>query len=581
MALSDYSTADQQIIRTVIGAEGAAPSNEELVQYQAYVAANSLNALSNLIIAEDAALLSTAALADQIVANFGAIEATGVKDQATAYVLGRLNKEGADVGAIIAQIATVLGDPDLSGNLNPIYLPLAATFQATTEAGLVSSAVEEFSLTTGLAAVATAEDAVAAFIAANAVETDDPANGLDAGDIALTQDNAEDANDDAELALDTLLAAATDTYGDLYAPTEYDTASAGVQASILSEIQAEQAAGLVVLQAAQADAQAGVAGVAGLQALINTRNAADEAEVVAATALTAAEVALAEAVAAFGVLNADGAVAVGALGIFETTNVAATDFFEIVDGDLVLVGTQVLGSDVTEENFPGIEALLAASIAFEAAEQAVIDTAATTLAADNAVDAAGGGTGAALDTTLEGAIAAVVAQQLVDTNIAAAVATEVTTEADLAAANAVEADLAELNQAVVDANAAITAEFDNNTNLTVDASVNGVNGQDDMFRADSIGDGKTVDITVFGNGGVDSDVLYLGDVTFNAGVSATDGDNAVLEYFLTEVAGDTFIQVETSVFGSNTAGQAETSTIELTGLTIDQLSIVDGQVTLA
>ena len=642
MALSDYSAADQQIIRTVIGAEGAAPSNEELVQYQAYVAANSINALSNLLIAEDAALLTTEALADQIVANFGAIEATGVKDQATAYVLGRLNKEGADVGAIIAQIATVLGDPDLSANLNPIYLPLAATFQVTTEAGLASSAVETFTLTTGLAAVTAADAAVAAYIAANATDVDLDLD-IDAADIAAAQAAVNVVLDAADDVTGTAVAAAT-----AYTQANYLAASTAIRAQMVTEAEAANAATLAALVVTETAAQAAVTAVTGLQGAVNNENADQAADTAAGLVVTAAAAALAMEVAAYEAGTGNGTVTVSGAAFIDdaivtgsvltpaggaqkeeyaitlgamvegesvtidgvtltapvggyTANAAAAAFVALADGALfvitaaggaVVTATTVAAVNVdvtdvvistsgTEASNPGISDLEAAIAANVAAVAAKVVTAADLVTSTAVVE--GLDTGHTLFNALSVAAAAVDTHETtVDDALAAAVAAETAALAAVTAATVITDGLAAVNLVATDAQAAVDALFD----TTYDPAVTTSDAtKDDLYMADSLAAGAAFAIANFGQGTDDADdaddTIYLGAAVLNSGVSATDGDNAVLEYFITEVAGDTVIQIETSVFGSNTAAQAETATITLTGVANDEIVIVDGQLTLA
>ena len=86
-------------------------------------------------------------------------------------------------------------------------------------------------------------------------------------------------------------------------------------------------------------------------------------------------------------------------------------------------------------------------------------------------------------------------------------------------------------------------------------------------------------ITSFGATG--SDAIFIGDAVLNAGDADTDGDNAVLEFFLEEdLGGNTTVTVETSTFGSN-AATPEVVEVVLTGVAVADITIADGLITVA
>jgi Arc/MetJ-type ribon-helix-helix transcriptional regulator len=87
-------------------------------------------------------------------------------------------------------------------------------------------------------------------------------------------------------------------------------------------------------------------------------------------------------------------------------------------------------------------------------------------------------------------------------------------------------------------------------------------------------------ISSFGAAGEDS--IFLGtDYVLNTGDVDTDGNNSALEIFLTEdLGGNTTVTIETSAFGSN-ASTPEVIEVVLTGVGADELTLVDGLLTIA
>jgi len=168
---------------------------------------------------------------------------------------------------------------------------------------------------------------------------------------------------------------------------------------------------------------------------------------------------------------------------------------------------------------------------------------------------------------LTSAEAAVVAAQLTIDTLSDAVTAE-----DAAQVNV--DDLAALNVTLVAAATAITDEgFASPVTL---AGATAATIADDVFLA------ATTDSAISSFGLVGSDALFIGSgFTLNSDTVAGDnGDNAVLEVWLTANAGDTVITFEDTVFGSESA-TPEVTTITLTGIALADVTFVDGLITVA
>ncbi|MCL1479711.1 MAG: DUF4214 domain-containing protein [Marinobacter sp.] len=148
--------------------------------------------------------------------------------------------------------------------------------------------------------------------------------------------------------------------------------------------------------------------------------------------------------------------------------------------------------------------------------------------------------------------------------------------ADEVAANAEVTDLTALNAAVTAAEATFT-DADLLVPVSIVAGTQAATSGDDIYLVDTAI--ATANITSFGTAGSDS--IYLGtEFTFNSGTLATDGDNAVLEVFLSEVAGSAVLSFETEVYGSDSTAVTE-SVVTLTGVDVADVTIADGFVTVA
>lgn len=146
--------------------------------------------------------------------------------------------------------------------------------------------------------------------------------------------------------------------------------------------------------------------------------------------------------------------------------------------------------------------------------------------------------------------------------------------ADLADASANVSALAALNAAITAANKSFT-DNDFAAPKMIDTANEFASGGDDVFVVSA--DSTVSNIQNFGLLG--DDVIFLGsDVVLNTGKIATAGNNSVLEVFLTEVAGNATITLETEPFGSNST-DAEI-VITLVGVSLDEINFANGFITL-
>jgi hypothetical protein len=437
-----------------------------------------------------------------------------------------------------AFITGVTTDATLTAAINP------ATLEATVAA--VVKAGTPFSLETGVAALRAANEAVEDFLEENDLDASlDPAGDLEAAVDAAAAD----------------IAAA--------GVTGFDTAtSANVRAALLEEVQETNADTLAAEQKALAAARAAApASVRAVADDLAAATAADtEAQEAAAEALlvqNAAEAAV-EARAAGRAITIN----VDADGEFvSATIVAGADPVAAPAATLITVngsGSIVLGSSITEANFPGVTALRDAIRANEDAK--LVEDA----AADALVDATAGYT--ALSATNQG------------------LADDIETEtADVAAAQKAIADLAdlvadyeealELQAEHVSLTGAVTAAVADFTNAGYlepqpfnGASASATAGSDIFI----LGTSDAVTLSSFGRSGNDS--IFLGsDFKLNEG-DLEDGDNAALEVFFVQNGSRAEIHVEKAVYGSESEDMA---VITLVGVNADDLQFSNGVITLS
>ncbi len=147
--------------------------------------------------------------------------------------------------------------------------------------------------------------------------------------------------------------------------------------------------------------------------------------------------------------------------------------------------------------------------------------------------------------------------------------------ADLADATALVTEMTALQTAISDAQTAFT-DNDFAAPVTLATGTNYATAADDIFLADdSVATSTIANFNLLG-----TDTLYIGtDFTFNDGALATDGNNAVLEVFLSEVGGNAVITMESEVFSSNSSDSEVV--ITLTGVAMADVTIADGFVTVA
>ena len=138
--------------------------------------------------------------------------------------------------------------------------------------------------------------------------------------------------------------------------------------------------------------------------------------------------------------------------------------------------------------------------------------------------------------------------------------------------NGAEETIATLEKAVAAAKADI---IEKGVEKLVDAEGTVVAGTDDELFIAVDEDSTIINMD-------DTDLVYLGDgLTLNEDDTAGDeGDNAVLEYWVTTVAGNTVITVEKTEFGSE-AAEPETFAITLSGIAEADVSIADGVLSIA
>jgi hypothetical protein len=488
----------------------------------------------------------------------------------------------------------------------------AAVVPATLDASVLAvvEASAPFTLANGLATLAAAQDAKAAFLVTADGDDDEDTSALE-GDIAVD-------------------AAAAEVAIDVFVPG-YSGASTAVAAAMLADEVALRADTLVTAQGAYEDALEDAADVDGLTDAIASAESAAEAVDTANDEVLDAAAAAAAAMASYNVKNS--------VNLTIAADGTVVGVIELDDGELVLM------SGVDEDDNPGVTALLAASTAKEEAdasyEAAVtaqyyadlavdildIDAGTAQLAAIGAAmtvvdpDDAAEPTASEIQTEVEALTALAVAARAIadDTGLPADDATADAAEQDVidfqatidafiaadadplsgvvavaaAAVSAAEddvedlddaiADLADANVAVLELDAlnddiaAVEDDFDDaglNVPVNLTAVVGATSGSD-IYIA---GDVATSTVVNFGQLGDDS--LFIGtDYTLNTGALST-GNNSVLEVFMIQSGTSVKIYLETEVYGTDTAAVAE-QVITLTGITVAELSLSNGIITAA
>ena len=476
--------------------------------------------------------------------------------------------------------------------------------EANTAIVAVTGLTAAVAANTAAAAVTTA--AAAAEAAAVIVEGSEKAAWVFASDAVVGLDTSTDTAGELFITVNELEAGATGT-STPFAEDEILTLTE-VSASGVVTMTADVIVGGVVVVTPTA---AQTAYVVAQQALAADYVAAINANVAAAASSAAAVIAEAAAlltVSNSGTAATAAAAAVGALAADYVLDASAPTVLEIAAADAIFTGRDALATAIAAADFDTNETVT------EAAHAALTDTAVTagfiTAAEKALMDAAYDGENtiidtatataaevaslAVLDSDLNGWDAANVtydAAVLVNTNLltdlnnavdavdAAQLTIDTLAEAVTAmdAAQATVDALAALNETLTDAETAIT-DAGYATPVTLTAGATAATIADDVFLTDDAV--ATSNITSFGV--VGNDALFIGTgLTLNADTTAAaNGNDALLEVWLTETAGNTFVTVETAAFGSNSVAD-EYITIELTGIAFADVTLVDGLVTVA
>ncbi len=480
---------------------------------------------------------------------------------------------------------------------------VAPTALNETIAGVVHAGTP-FALTTALASLDAANDALTAFL--------------------VTADGDDDATTSAtELQITGAVSTADGVVGGLAGYTVNQ--STGVKAAILADTQLDNTLELAAAEKDYAAAVAAADKVAGLSAAIAAVTATGDAKDATKDALDDAVVVTAAAKVAYEGYNGGTAITIGDDG-------AVAGLIEVkANGDLGLV------AGVTEAKNKGVTALLNSIVARESAELADNGAAVALADAELTVEVAdldADGTAALLlvgqGITLTADLAADVkptAAQIIDersalqANVDAAadgsqeqtdaqaaldtfnglvtdflgandspLSSAVTTEAgnveviqtkiddlaeavaDLTEAQGLATELAGLKEAITFAQDSFTLH-DYKLPVLLGASATATSGSD-IYLADDVATSRIVNFGAAGD-----DVLYVGSgFTLNTTGDLTKGSNSALEVFFVKSGASTNVIVETSAFGSNSAAH-EYLTITLTGVAPEQLKFENGIIT--
>jgi len=496
----------------------------------------------------------------------------------------------------------------------------AAIVPATLDASIaaVIKAGVPFSLETGLAALAAAEEAITDFLA----------------DAEIVDEDGEEIEDVDADAIEANVTMADDMVGDMITVGTYAGARDSVKVALIAEQEAQNAEDLEEANDTLADARAEVAKVTGLGNAIAAATSAEESAEEAAAAAVTANANLDGAISSFQTLNASkGTIAVAdgeivltlAATVPPTVPAPAPVTLAEIDED----GVWVVAEGVTASRYPGLTNVVAAgnaqliaadevneaeeNLLFAQVEVEYRDRDATGLAAlkalvtdgmldDVTVPTSGTPTIANLRDQLsalqvEGDADAIqeykdALQNFLDVNtstladdVAAAdeaingdegIQARIDAFAEaveyLESAKALETELASL----VEARDAALADFEANDYLEpvmLDTNKFGTTGSD-IF----VFDGEAVSVSSFGRAG--DDVLFVGSgYTLNEG-DADEGNNAVLEVFFNQRGNNAEIIIETEAYGSDLAEGAGVKVITLTGVNIEDLTFENGIITL-
>jgi len=501
----------------------------------------------------------------------------------------------------------------------------AAVVPATLDASVagVIKAATPFSLETGLAALGTAQKAIADFLA--------DAEVLDASGEAIENPDADDVAAyvvDAETDVAALITVGDYEIGvDVDADGDYtdvgDTAPSlpGVKAALIAEQTSANAKALTAAQKVLTDAQTAVSGVAGLNNAIAAATSADEAATEAAEAAQLAVLAETQAQQSLVVRNSTftvGGVADSTITLTPKAGGTTVTVAEFKDG------AWSIPTGVTAATYPGLTEVVAAQNAAIATAAEAIEAEENLLFANVEVefrDRSTAGTDAlklipfastegpkpaagavptlaqirdelnalrseeksttAFVTAVEKFLTdndAARAQDVIDANTGVKTTQDAITafEKALSTYDDAKAVAAEL-KGLTDAYTVALGDFEDNDYVEpsmITGAKFGTTGAD-IFVFDAAATPAAASITSFGRSG--DDVLYVGTgYTLNEG-KLTAGVDTALEVFFAQKGANAEITIETKAYGSDSG---DVKVITLTGVSIEDLSFNDGIITL-
>lgn len=511
-----------------------------------------------------------------------------------AFWVGELEKGVQTPETLLAAMINSLGAVDQKVIDNKVYVANAYTAAAgadyKAEAGAkilegvdgtaasVAKAIGTLptstaTLTEGLAGAAAANEALHDFYAGLDLNSDGKADYTEA------QTKAAGFDAKADAALNDALSQAAKAAGLIVTST---TTAAQVEAQ-LSLVEADLEAGLAEDQATLKSlndtltAFNGTAAGKGASAAVAANTAAVAAQAAAQKAAAITEAELLAAEARLEKLE-DGDVAVTASDVtFTRTGGTAASIatFDAASKSYVLV------SGVSDDDYAGVTAYIEALNADYTADQAVIAANAKVSAAQSSIagingDPTADSTDAIADLS---DLADAIAQANVDIKASEqAIADQEKAEANYRKLVALDEQRDALVKEVEDAEEALGDAGYEVTPVDTDGATAFATSENDAFIFELAG-GKDTTIIDFGLQG--DDVLFIGaDYVLNTGAVAT-GNDSVFEVFFTQgaTAADTNIVIETEAYGSDLPSTV--ATITLTGVSADQLALVDGYIQVA
>lgn len=409
-----------------------------------------------------------------------------------------------------------------------------------------------------------------------AVGTDDPAGSLIGQNSALTaalvdlaeaQKAAADFLEENELADQTAVnTAVTDAQSKL----DNEVSGTNISLAVANGYLTDRKAAVVTAQNDVAAKQKAVNEVEGAAAAIAARDATAIAKTAADASALTAKAAAAGAETNFLTLNSTVASVSYTDGVAVTPAAGApvvTVGTEVTTG----AGTNVITFDTDGKNLIIVEAYKEVAGVNELLAAVKADQAAVAAAAKATTDASNAANAVTSNTKINAVdVALTAAKGTLKT--ANDEVTELTTAInELEAALKVQADYKGLTDAIESAVEAVEA-------LGVTIVTGTGTAEDDLFLAS---DAANASIGSFGTAG--NDLLFIG-TEYKAGTgdySKLEGDANALEVFIIQGATGAEIKIETETFGSNATGQADVTTITLTGVNAEDLVLENGFVSYA